>query len=302
MPPNHRLPPQASTNIFTTLILPSELPPPQTPLPTPTAILLTGQTGSGKSTLSPPLLSALSRGCGSATHLIADTFKTYHPEYARLAAESSARASAATGPDARRWLAMAVGEVVRRRAHLVVESACRHFEDWEEMVRVLRGGGYRLVVVLLAVPAGLSRLGIAVRFYLPGPDSSVLDARLTPAAVHDESYGGVAQAAAFLDANPGLADRILLVRRGGLVASVGEGGLLAALTGEREGLLTGEEKSRARRDLERLAGCEGAEVLCETLKELLRPFLDGGERGGAGLMPLVVVDDEAGDGDNVLRL
>ncbi|OAA71276.1 zeta toxin family protein [Cordyceps fumosorosea ARSEF 2679] len=83
----------------------------------PLAVLTVGQTGAGKTLLAPAILRALllSSTAPAPAHLIADTFKTYHPSYSHL---PPAHASPATGPDARRWggAGRAGGAVAARRA------------------------------------------------------------------------------------------------------------------------------------------------------------------------------------------
>ncbi|QPH12571.1 hypothetical protein C2857_004783 [Epichloe festucae Fl1] len=338
MPPppdlsSHRLPAETSLRIFQSEILPAEflnLPRRGSSEP-PLAILAVGQTGAGKTRLSPAILSAvrLARGGGgggSAAHLIADTYKTYHPEYARLMLSAPHLASAATGPDARKWLAMAAREVTGRAIDVLVESACRHPEDFEDLVRIFSSGGYRVEVVLLAVPAPLSRLGILVRYYeklpgeLPGGQSRNLPVRLTPERVHDDSYRGLLDAARFLDVSA-LADQVLVVRRGNLVAygvvkgegeGTGMGGIAEALTRERERPLTRDEVKTAMNDIQRLGTHEDAREQVDLVRDLLRPLIvedDGkhaqGQKGTwPELKPLTFgkVGEEAGGAYNILRL
>lgn len=406
-PRSYLLSQEESRRIFTTQILPRELPPDLLPAPPtssgsrrpPLAVLVVGQTGAGKTHVAPAILAALGRlrsppssssaslpadlarapaaansgtisaasphtpatnalasspSTTSATpyrpaHLVADVYKAYHPAYSAILSAPSPQirrlASPATAPDARRWLAMACLAVVARRLDVVVESAARHPEDFQELVMIFRKGieeqysslpssptvegngivdhygaegdehgrehktgvnesitatqtdrvPYRVEIVVLAVPAPLSRLGILTRFYdkasekSAGPNKtattavsgsgsssggSLLPNRLTPTQVHDESYRGLEEAARWLDeglrisppsnrdgeqddlsmgvrvdegtggsrdARP-VADRVVLVRRGNLVAwsfrasadtPTPSTGLLAALRRER---------------------------------------------------------------------
>lgn len=104
-------------------------------------------------------------------HLIADTYKVYHPRHAALVSSSSsssstAFASAATAPDARRWLARAVAWALARGADVLVEAACRAPGDVAALVHACATAGHRVEVALLAVPAGLSRLGVLARYHL----------------------------------------------------------------------------------------------------------------------------------------
>lgn len=325
-PPNlssYRLPPETSLHIFQSKILPAEfhhLPHQLSSSAPPLAVLAVGQTGAGKTRLSPTILSALRLVRGtSPAHLIADTYKTYHPDYARLMLSTPHLASAATGPDARSWLAMAAEEGTRRRIDVLVESACRHPGDFGDLVAVFSDAGYRVEVVLLAVPAPLSRLGILARYHekLPEGQSRDLPVRLTPERVHDDSYEGLVDAAEFLDRS-GLADQVLVVRRGNMVAyGIVKGetdglGIAEALKKERERPLTREEIKTALDDIWRLGTLEDAKEQVALIREMLSPLIvegDGdyrdGQRGAwPELKPLTFGKwgQEAGETYNVLRL
>ncbi|KND92328.1 hypothetical protein TOPH_03124 [Tolypocladium ophioglossoides CBS 100239] len=321
----YRLPDADSQRIFQSEILPAELPqldaqlPPSSPASSsvPLALLAVGQTGAGKTLLAQTLLGPLRHLRAPApapAHLIADTYKTYHPQYTRLMLSTPHLASPATGPDARKWLAMAAREVVRRRVDVLLESACRHPDDFAQLARIFHHAGYRLEVVLLAVPAPLSRLGIQVRFYekLPEGQSRTLPVRLTPTKVHDDSYAGLLDAAAFLD-EAAVADQVLVVRRGNLVAYGEEkgaegkvakgGGVAPALRRERERPLTQQEMRTALEDIQKLSAHEGASAQVEQVRAMLQPLTSdcGGEHGQfPELVPLEF--GRHGQKHNVLRL
>lgn len=295
---------QESQRIFASHIVPAELPPSwttTTPSPhprpgaehassPPVALMAVGQTGAGKSVLSRALLPALGRRTRPANapsppaHLIADTFKTYHPSFSHLMDTAPHLASPATGPDARRWLAMAARHVAARRADVLVESACRHPDDFAELALVFRRAGFRLIVLVLAVPVALSRLGILLRFHarLPEGRSRALPPRLTPVRVHDDSYAGLVDAAAFLD-RTAVADQVLIVRRRNLVA-YGEqrapdgrmarrGGVAGALLRERERPLSQDEMDAALDDLECLRQFEDALEQAQQVRTMLQPLI-----------------------------
>ncbi|KAK8915558.1 hypothetical protein H634G_07797 [Metarhizium anisopliae BRIP 53293] len=329
MPPppdlsSYRLSDKDSQHIFASEILPAEfdhLPSHHGPQASPPlAVLAVGQTGSGKTRLSPAILSAfhLVRGAPATgpVHLIADTYKTYHPEYTRLMLSTPNLASPATGPDARKWLAMASKEVVRRKLDVLLESACRHPDDFVQLARVFSTAGYRVEVVLLAVPAALSRLGILVRFYekLPEGQSRNLPVRLTPTKVHDDSYAGLLDAARFLD-ETSTADQVLVVRRGNLVAygttksangnMVNRRGVEEALKRERERPLTAQEMKTALDDVQKMSTHEDASEQVEHIRGMLKPLIeDSSQDGWPELKPLTFgkVNEEAGGTYNVLRL
>ncbi|KAM3511517.1 hypothetical protein MY11210_004803 [Beauveria gryllotalpidicola] len=320
MPPpadlsSYRLSDAESQRIFQEQILPAEFPASPSPSPStrqpPLAVLAVGQTGAGKTLLAPAILHALSPS--KPAHLIADTYKTYHPQYASLMQSSAPQhASPATGPDARRWLALAAGEAARRGVDVVLESACRHPDDFCALAAQFRAARYRVEVVVLAVPAALSRLGILARFYERKPEarSRGLPVRLTPAKVHDDSYAGLLHAARYLEES-GAADQIVVVRRGNLVAygwerAGGEAPKIAeAVERERERRLTEAERKMALEDMQRLGVYEGAKEQLEQVRELLKPLISDAAHDAmhSTLVPIEFarkdVDERA---NNVLRL
>lgn len=274
----------------------------------PLAVFVIGQTGAGKTRTAPALLAAMRavRGDGDGNgvlppaHFIADTYKAYHPAWADLAASRPGLASPATGPDARRWLAMAAARAAELRRDVLLESACRHAGDFADLARILRAARYRIEVAVLATPSALSLLGVLARFYLhglaaeesPGPGpANLLPARLTPRAVHDESYTGVLEAAALIDGldlaaeTKEVVDQVVVVRRDNLVAYAderdpdgrwmhsgsGSGGVVAALEAERRRPPTSAERAAADTDLQMLRdlGIPGLDAQLREIEALL---------------------------------
>ncbi|EGX90858.1 zeta toxin family protein [Cordyceps militaris CM01] len=323
MPPppdlsSYRLSDADSQRIFLEEILPAEFPvsggaPSPSTRGQPLAVLAVGQTGAGKTRLAPALLQALSAVAPAPTHLIADTYKTYHPSYARLMQTAPQHASAATGPDARRWLAQAAREATARRVDVVLESACRHPDDFAELAALFRAAGYRVEVVVMAVPAALSRLGILARFYSRAPEahSRGLPVRLTPTKVHEDAYAGLLRAAAWLDEDGAKADQVVVLRRGNLVAYGWERGggeastIEAAVERERCRPLTEVERRIALEDVQKLDEHEEAREQLEEVKGLLKPLIEDGAQDGthSPLVPLVFAQKDGDErASNVLRL
>nr|CDP32640.1 Putative protein of unknown function [Podospora anserina S mat+] len=294
LPPHWHLTPEQQSQIFTTSILPLEITPfiPPTPLPSspkPTAIILLGQTGSGKTRLAPLLSSSLSSSLSPSPnrppcHLIADTYKTHHPFYTPCLTLHPALASALASPSARVWLSMACSAAAEAQIPVLVESACRHPGDFEDIVKIFSGAGYTVKVVILAVPKVLSRLGVLVRFYrgLPESMSRGLPPRLTPRGVHDESFGGCVTGAGWVDEHPGHVHEVVVVRRGGGVGyqNGSEGGEWKTEPKAREGLetqrrkLTSMEREGAEQDLKVLEGLVTEGKVDNTRVEELRGLLE----------------------------
>ncbi|RYP22978.1 hypothetical protein DL767_008936 [Monosporascus sp. MG133] len=273
----------------------------------PLAVFVIGQTGAGKTRTAPALKAAMTelRGRGGEeplAHFIADTYKTYHPAYAELAAgDRPALASAAAGPDARRWLAMAAAHAASCRIDVLLESACRHPGDFADLARAFRAAGYRVEVCLMAVPRALSLLGVLLRFHERLPEAGSrwgLPVRLTPRRVHDDSYAGVLDAAAFIDSSDAV-DQVVVVRRGNLVAYADErgvdgrwsraGGVANAVLAERRRPLTEVERSTAMADLQRLKAMDIVDISAqlEEIEALLRSASDDSS-DGSGFPPLIL--------------
>ncbi|KAF3805317.1 hypothetical protein GCG54_00006260 [Colletotrichum gloeosporioides] len=301
MPPppdlsHHILPELVSKQIFQTQILPADLPATLTRHPTrarPLAVLIVGQTGAGKTRTAPAVLSAMNR-INPPAHFIADVYKAHHPSYLTLiSSPNPAHASPATGPDARKWLAMAAAEAISRKLDVLLESACRHPDDFRDLARMFGEAGYRVEVVVMAVPAALSRLGILHRFYerLPDAGSGNLPIRLTPVKIHDDSYAGLMSVAEWID-EVDYVDRVLVVRRGNMVAFSDDktetgklsGKVAEALRRERERHPTAEEKKIAVADLEKLEARDGKSAV--EVKGLFEPLLRAEEQGYPELLPL----------------
>ncbi|WYZ40034.1 hypothetical protein EsH8_IV_000375 [Colletotrichum jinshuiense] len=291
----------ASRHIFTTKILPIDLPPELTPHPRrsrPLAVLIVGQTGAGKTRTAPAILASMVR-INPPAHFIADVYKAHHPSYRDLVeSDTPAHASPATSPDARKWLTMAAKEAISRKVDVLLESACRHPDDFRELARMFGEAGYRVEVVIMAVPAALSRLGILHRFHerLPEAGSGNLPIRLTPVKIHDDSYSGLKSVAEWID-EVDYVDRVLVVRRGNMVAFSDErveqgrlqGKVAEAMSRERERPLTTDERSFAVRDLKKLAARDAK--LAEEVMVLLEPLLGNEVKGYPELRPLVFPPD-----------
>lgn len=246
----------------------------------PLAVLIVGQTGAGKTRLAPVLSQAMIDIHRTPAHFIADTYKTYHPHYSACLEKAPEKASILASLDARMWLEMACGYAVENRLDVLVESACRHPDDFCKLAEIFHAGGYNVRVAVLAVPEALSRLGILVRYYrnLPEAQSRGLPLRLTPKKVHDDSYSGLASAARFLDEDASV-DSVIVVRRNNMLAYTNErvdgvshpwrthAGALRALEGERIRGLSPEEERTAREDIKEL-GKLGSPKLDAEIKEI----------------------------------
>lgn len=280
MPPppdvsGYRLPEDEAARIFQTEILPAEFPADINP-PVPDvhlAVLVVGQTGAGKTLLAPTILKQIASK--QPAHFIADTYKTYHPEYTKLMLTSPNLASPATGYDARKWLAMAAQEAVKRKRNVLLESACRHPDDFCELATIFDKAGYFIWVFVLAVPEPLSRIGTLTRFYEKRPEgqSRGLPVRLTPVKVHNDSYAGLLHAAKYLDEHR-RSIHTVVVRRGNFYVDGAES-VEVKLQKERRRPLNKEEMQTALDDIQRLSTHEDTAEQLTQIRELLKPLIDG---------------------------
>lgn len=115
------------------------------------------------------------------------------PEYTTILKTAPHFASPATGTDARKWLYLASKWAIQRRVDVLLESACRHPEDFTSLISEFHTAGYRVLVALMAVPECLSLLGTMVRYYkrLPEAQAANVPLRVTPRKVHYETYASV---------------------------------------------------------------------------------------------------------------
>ncbi|KAI1877909.1 uncharacterized protein JN550_000091 [Neoarthrinium moseri] len=268
----------------------------------PVAVFVVGQTGAGKTRTAPAIKVVMQSHRGQPAHFIADTYKTYHPAYPRLVVEAPALASPATGTDARRWLAMAAEHAIGRGIDVLLESACRNPADFADLAQAFHDAGYRVEVAIMAVPEGLSRLGILTRFYerLPEAGSRNLPPRLTPTKVHADSYEGLLDAAVFVDESSAV-DQIVVVRRDHAVAYANErvNGSWKRAAATRKSLMEQRDRclpkelSIARKDIENLRGLAIPELppQLEEIESLLGPLMDENNNTHAPPLRLLVLPD-----------
>lgn len=115
------------------------------------------------------------------------------PEYINIIKAAPHLASPSTSTDARKWLDLASKWAIQRKIDVLLESACRHPEDFTSLISEFHDAGYRVLVALMAVPECLSLLGTMVRYYdrLPEAQSANIPLRVTPRKVHYETYASV---------------------------------------------------------------------------------------------------------------
>lgn len=112
------------------------------------------------------------------------------PEYTTILKIAPHLAAPSTSTDARKWLDLASKWAIQRKVDVLLESACRHPEDFTSLISDFHTAGYKVLVALMAVPECLSLLGTMVRYFkrLPEAQAANVPLRVTPRKVHYETY------------------------------------------------------------------------------------------------------------------
>ncbi|MEV6179956.1 zeta toxin family protein [Streptomyces sp. NPDC052015] len=259
-----------------------------TPQEQPIAIIVSGQTGAGKTSITTLATQALA-GRGQAVNINLDTYKPYHPKFDELMRADDTTAGAYTSIDGHKWMEAAEAYAIANRFDIVLESAMRDPRDFEEPATRLRASGYRVEVPVVAVHESMSRLGALDR-YLQQVEAFG-QGRMIDHAIHDACYRGVVRASAGIDEDR-LANAVFVVRRDASVVYsnhldssgqwIRDPGTPQAVTGERdrpwteqESLLFAASTARTRERIDHLPPQDRAAPLREfaAIAELAQPLV-----------------------------
>ena len=180
------------------------------PQATPTVVFLIGQQGAGKSRVASMVGDALNNRGGFA-ELDSDLYKPYHPQYDELMRQDDTLMAAYIGPDSWAWLAQAHQFVREHQANVLKPETAQDSRGAAANLRAYRDAGFRVEVMVIAVPAAMSNQGILSRYY-----EQVLDrghGRLTVQANADRAYSGILDLAGAIDSER-LADEAGVFRHG----------------------------------------------------------------------------------------
>jgi UDP-N-acetylglucosamine kinase len=272
---------QRSEEIFQNEIVPHELVSAVPGLGQPVAIFIAGQPGAGKTDLTAGVVESLSTK-GGCVQINSDTFKPYHPMWNQLLEQDDTTAAPYTAADGRRWMAKAEQYAIEQRMNVVIETTMRDPGVFVEPLARLAAASYRTELVVLAVPAAISRLGILSRYEEQVRQSG--SGRLTEVTNHNACYEAVANGVAEQDATPSV-DGISIWRRGGeaLYVNVREANHTWAappaghvvLTAARQRVLTYPEATMALHEVKALADSGQPVVRAQVVEvlELLQPLL-----------------------------
>lgn len=203
------LPPAEGRRIFCQDIIPDLLAGPE-PQPEPVVVALVGQHGSGKSRAASMITDTLARRGGFA-ELDGDLYRPYHPAYDSLIRRDDTLTAVYTGPDAWAWLAQAREYVRDRRINALTHETANDGHAVAAHLRAYRQAGFRVEVMILAVPAAMSNQGIISRYLEQLADQG--HGRLSVQANADQAYTGVLDLADRIDSEQ-FAHYVGVFRRG----------------------------------------------------------------------------------------
>lgn len=181
------------------------------PSNSPTALLIGGQPGSGKSYALAQARTQMAASAGAAAVLSGDELREYHP-YWRANALTDPQAAARTQEDVGKWYARLTNDAVAQRVNIAFETAMRHAKAVLVLAEQLRARGYVIVATIVATDKEQSRLATMARFDVARTVGDV--PRFVPAAYHDDAYARVRDTIGQLEATHAV-DVLRIIMRDG---------------------------------------------------------------------------------------
>jgi len=255
-PERYSLSPERLRHIYETRIAPDLFRSVQ-PVERPTAVVLGGQPGAGKT----PMQNLAAREFadnGGIVKIIGDDLRAHLPHYKSLQRGDDKTAAFYTDRDSGRLVEMAIAEAALRRVNVLVEGTMRSPDVVAKTLRDFREAGFQTDARALAVSPEMSSLGILQRYAAQKESRGV--GRMTTAAAHQAAVTGML---ATLDRiqDERLAERLAIYRRGGELiesfdltgpAAAGEQRARELVERERSRPLTAQEAQYRQREIERL--------------------------------------------------
>ncbi|API61311.1 zeta toxin of the postsegregational killing system (plasmid) [Tardibacter chloracetimidivorans] len=228
------------------------------PVERPTALVLGGQPGAGKSALLAAAHAEFDRR-GGLIEIIGDDLRAFHPRYSELQRHDDRTAAFFTDRDSGRWIEMAIADAAARRCNVAVEGTMRLPDKVAETLTRFRDNDFVTDARALAVNPELSALGILQRFVAQKDSRGY--GRMTSMEAHGAALGGMLDTLDRMQ-DERLADRLTIYRRGGEILhrfdfshplSPDEPRAREIVERERGRPLTAEEAAYKRAEIDRLA-------------------------------------------------
>ncbi|WP_100812127.1 zeta toxin family protein [Microbacterium sp. HA-8] len=152
-------------HIFRTRLLPLEFPGLHA-ASGPSAHFFGAQPGAGKSVAQAAVITELAHrdSWDAVAAIIGDDYRPYHPDYARLLAESDETAAFYTDRDTARWVERAIEHTLTVRPHVIVEGTLRRASVTIDTARRYHDAGFDTHLHVLAIHEVVSRLRIFGRY------------------------------------------------------------------------------------------------------------------------------------------
>ncbi|WP_186135069.1 zeta toxin family protein [Burkholderia gladioli] len=175
----------------------------------PTAILLGGQPGAGKTALARQAMAELGAR-GGAVLIDADRMRENHPQYSQLLRQNPQHAADLTHVEAGRWSGRLTSAASEARRNLVIDGTMRNPESLRNLARRLNERGYTLEVRGVAMPGDVSLARAQMRTEREIATTGV--GRVVNPQQHDQAYAGMVETVALLEREKAV-NRIRIVDR-----------------------------------------------------------------------------------------
>ena len=186
-PEKHSLAPDELQGIYEARVAPRLFANAQ-PVERPTAVVLGGQPGSGKT----PMQKAAERefsGQGGLAKIIGDDLRSYLPHYKGLQRADDQTAAFYTDRDSGRLVEKAIADAAQRGVNVMVEGTMRNAETVAATLQQFREAGYTTDARALAVSPEMSALGIMQRYAAQKEARGV--GRMTAPEAHQNALRGM---------------------------------------------------------------------------------------------------------------
>jgi predicted ABC-type ATPase len=174
--------------IFRKEILPTCIPDGLTQSPQPTAVILGGQPGAGKTALLEAAEADL-RAIGATVVINGDDLRSFHPQYKTLQRSDPENAAQLTNLDSGKWVEKVIAAGIERQVNLVIESTMRNSDVFASTARKLHDAGYGVEARAIAVNERVSWQGIHTRY--EGMIEHGAAPRFTVREAHDAGAAGM---------------------------------------------------------------------------------------------------------------